>query len=68
MDEKKKALAVALRADPEWPIGEICKTLNIPRATFYRYWSLAFLALRLPGVRISKRSHLIISAGSTVRG
>jgi DNA invertase Pin-like site-specific DNA recombinase len=37
MDEKKKAIALALRADPKRPIGEICKTLNISRASFYRY-------------------------------
>ena len=37
MDDKKKAQAVALKADPERPIAEICETLNISRATFYRY-------------------------------
>lgn len=37
MDDKKKAIALALRADPERPIAEICKTLNISRASFYRY-------------------------------
>jgi DNA invertase Pin-like site-specific DNA recombinase len=37
MDEKKKSMALALRADPERPISEICKTLNISRSMFYRY-------------------------------
>lgn len=37
MDDKKKAMAMALRADPKRPVSEICKALNISRATFYRY-------------------------------
>jgi DNA invertase Pin-like site-specific DNA recombinase len=37
MDDKKKAIALALRADPERPVSEICQTLGISRATFYRY-------------------------------
>jgi DNA invertase Pin-like site-specific DNA recombinase len=37
MDDKKKAQALALRADPDRPIKEICETLGISRATFYRY-------------------------------
>ena len=37
MDDKKKAQALTLRADPTRPISEICETLNISRATFYRY-------------------------------
>lgn len=37
MDDKKKASALALRADPQRPVDEICRTLNISRSTFYRY-------------------------------
>ncbi len=40
MDDKKKAIALTLRADPNRPVDEICKTLNISRATFYRYTKL----------------------------
>ena len=36
MNEKKKAKALALRADPTLSIDEICKTLGISRATYYR--------------------------------
>lgn len=39
MDEKNKAMALALRADPQRPVDEICKTLGISRASFYRYTS-----------------------------
>ena len=34
---KKLALARTLRADPTLPIGDICKTLGVSKATFYRY-------------------------------
>ena len=37
MDAKKLALAMTLRADPTLPIGDICKTLGVSKATFYRY-------------------------------
>lgn len=37
IDDKKTAIAIALRADPERPVRETCKTLNISHATFYRY-------------------------------
>ena len=37
MDAKKLALARTLRADPTLPIGDICKTLGVSKATFYRY-------------------------------
>jgi len=37
VDSKKLAQAKALRADPTLPITDICKTLGISRATFYRY-------------------------------
>ncbi len=36
MDDKKKAIAISLRAAPKRPVDEICKMLNISRATFYR--------------------------------
>ena len=37
LDAKKMALAVALRADPTLPVSDICKTLGVSKATFYRY-------------------------------
>ena len=37
MDAKKLALARTLRADPTLPISDICKTLGVSKATFYRY-------------------------------
>ena len=37
MDAKKLALARTLRADPTLPIGDICKTLGVSKATFYHY-------------------------------
>ena len=37
MDEKKRKMALALRADPSRSVQEICETLRISRATFYRY-------------------------------
>jgi len=37
MDAKKLALARTLRADLTLPIGDICKTLGVSKATFYRY-------------------------------
>jgi len=37
MDEKKLKQALVLRADPTPAIADICKTLGISRATFYRY-------------------------------
>ena len=37
MDAKKLALARTLRADPTLAIGDICKTLGVSKATFYRY-------------------------------
>jgi DNA invertase Pin-like site-specific DNA recombinase len=37
VDDKKKAQAIALRADRARPVSEICETLKISRATFYRY-------------------------------
>ena len=37
MDEKKTSMALALRADPQRSVSEICKTLGVSRATFYRY-------------------------------
>ena len=37
MDAKKLALARTLRADTTLPIGDICKTLGVSKATFYRY-------------------------------
>ena len=40
LDAKKLALARALRADPTLPIAEICKTLGVSKATFYRYTTL----------------------------
>jgi DNA invertase Pin-like site-specific DNA recombinase len=39
MDEKKRKMALALRADPSRSVQEICETLRISRATFYRYAS-----------------------------
>ena len=40
MDAKKLALAMTLRADPTLPISDICKTLGVSKATFYRYTTL----------------------------
>ena len=37
MDAGKLALARTLRADPTLPISDICKTLGVSKATFYRY-------------------------------
>lgn len=37
MDEKKLRYALALRSDPTLAITDICKTLGISRAAFYRY-------------------------------
>ena len=37
MDAKKLALAMTLRADLTLPISDICKTLGVSKATFYRY-------------------------------
>lgn len=37
MDEQKRRIAQALRADPTQSVTAICKTLGISRATFYRY-------------------------------
>lgn len=37
MDEKKAAIARTLRQDPERTVKEICATLGISPATFYRY-------------------------------
>ncbi len=36
LDEKKRAVAMALHADPNVSIADICKTLGISRTTFYR--------------------------------
>ena len=43
MDARKLEMAQTLRNDPKQPIGEICKTLGISRATFYRYTASASL-------------------------
>jgi DNA invertase Pin-like site-specific DNA recombinase len=37
MDEKQAAIARTLRQDPERTVKEICETLGISPATFYRY-------------------------------
>lgn len=37
LDGRKLALAMTLRADPTLPISDICKTLGVSKATFYRY-------------------------------
>jgi DNA invertase Pin-like site-specific DNA recombinase len=37
MDEKKRKMALALYADKNRPVQEICEALGISRATFYRY-------------------------------
>ena len=37
LDGRKLAFAMTLRADPTLPIADICKTLGVSRATFYRY-------------------------------
>jgi DNA invertase Pin-like site-specific DNA recombinase len=37
LKDKKVAMAQALYNDKHNPISEICKTLNISRATLYRY-------------------------------
>jgi len=37
MDEKKLRQAMVLRADPTLAVPDICRTLGISRATFYRY-------------------------------
>lgn len=37
LDEKKRAMAIALYADRSRPVQEICDALKISRATFYRY-------------------------------
>ncbi len=36
MDEKTAKMALTLHADGKTPISEICKTLKVSRATFYR--------------------------------
>lgn len=36
LDEKKRAVALALHANPTVSITDICKTLGISRTTFYR--------------------------------
>ena len=41
MDEKKLKQALVLRADPSLAIADVCKTLGISRATFYRYTGTA---------------------------
>lgn len=41
MDQKKAGIASALYADGKTPVSEICKTLSISRATFYRHISPA---------------------------
>ncbi len=51
MDAKKVALARTLRADPTLPIGDICRTLGVSKATFYRYTvSIQDIAARENGV------------------
>jgi hypothetical protein len=37
LDEKRLALARSLYKDPSHTVGEICRTLGISRATFYRH-------------------------------
>jgi DNA invertase Pin-like site-specific DNA recombinase len=37
LDEKRLALARSLHKDPSHTVGEICRTLGISRATFYRH-------------------------------
>lgn len=39
LDAKKAAIAQTLRDDPERTVKEICETLGISQATFYRYTS-----------------------------
>jgi DNA invertase Pin-like site-specific DNA recombinase len=39
LDAKKREMAQTLRNDPKQSISDICKTLSISRATFYRYTS-----------------------------
>lgn len=41
LDRKKISIALALHADGQTPVSEICKTLSISRPTFYRYLSSA---------------------------
>jgi DNA invertase Pin-like site-specific DNA recombinase len=41
MNAKQVAMATALRQDPQTTIGDICQTLGISRATFYRHVSPA---------------------------
>jgi len=36
LDEKKRAVAVALHADPSVSISDICRTMGISRTTLYR--------------------------------
>jgi DNA invertase Pin-like site-specific DNA recombinase len=36
LDEKKRAVALSLHADPSVSITDICKTLGISRTTLYR--------------------------------
>jgi DNA invertase Pin-like site-specific DNA recombinase len=39
MTTKQVAMATALRQDPETTVADICQTLGVSRATFYRYVS-----------------------------
>ena len=59
LDGWKLALAMTLRADPTLPITDICKTLGVSKATFYRY--TASSATATPG----KMAEAGQSAGSS---
>jgi len=37
MDDKKVAMAVSLLQNPETSVADVCKTLQVSRATLYRY-------------------------------
>ncbi len=39
MSAKQVAMATALRQDPDTTVADICQTLGVSRATFYRYVS-----------------------------
>jgi AcrR family transcriptional regulator len=39
MTTKQVAMAMALRQDPPTTAADICQTLGVSRATFYRYVS-----------------------------
>ena len=54
MDAKKVALARTLRADPTLPIGDICKTLGVSKATFYRYTTAKEETTAKPGVTLKE--------------